>query len=312
MERNINIKNIERRIKEIAKDYESKGFTVSINPKQSELPQFLKGFEPDIIAKNELESVVIEVKTKGNISELKQFETLANTISKKKNWRFELVFTNPIEQTINSGFRNELSVEKQKERITEIKQLVIQNHYDAAFLLGWATLEAAIRMKLNYEKSEALNKPTLSIIKTIYSLGYINQHDYRNLEKLNNQRNYLIHGFDSSIDRKTIEDLLNILTFLIGDSKENIMYEWLEALDLDHYEDIYSLYSAVREKENIGAFTYDENEIIEIGCSYIDESLELSNDIERKQFLDLIEQEYMDDMDPEGWYGFKRAMEKDD
>lgn len=312
MERNINIKNIERRIKEIAKDYESRGFKVSINPKQSELPQFLKGFEPDIIAKNEIESVVIEVKTKGNISELKQFESLANIISQKKNWRFELVFTNPIEQTIHSGFRNELSIEKQKTRITEIKQLMLQHHYDAAFLLGWATLEAAIRMKLNYEKSEALNKPTLSIIKTIYSLGYINQHDYRNLEKLNSQRNYLIHGFDNSIDKKTLDDLLNILTFLIGDSKENVMYEWLEALDLDYYEDIYALYSTVRDKENIGAFTFEETNTIEIGCSYIDEKLELGNDIERKQFLDLIEQEYMDEMDPEGWYGFKRAMEKDD
>lgn len=312
MERNVNIKNIERRIKEIAKDYESRGFKVSINPKQSELPQFLKGFEPDIIAKNDIESVVIEVKTKGNISELKQFESLANTISQKKNWRFELVFTNPIEQTIHSGFKNELSIDKQKTRIIEIKQLMQQNHYDAAFLLGWATLEAAIRMKLNYEKSEALNKPTLSIIKTIYSLGHINQHDYKNLEKLNNQRNYLIHGFDNSIDKKTLDDLLNILTFLIGDSKENVMYEWLEALDLDYYEDIYSLYSTVRDKENIGAFTFEENDTIEISCDYIDEKLELINDLERKQFLDLIEQEYMDEMDPEGWYGFNRAMEKDD
>jgi len=37
-----------------------------------------------------------------------------------------------------------------------------------------------------------------------------------------------------------------------------------------------------------------------------------TNELERKEFLDLIEQEYMDEMDPEGWYGFKRAMEKDD
>ena len=43
MERNINIKNIERRIKEISKDYESRGFHVIINPKQIDLPKFLKG-----------------------------------------------------------------------------------------------------------------------------------------------------------------------------------------------------------------------------------------------------------------------------
>ncbi len=312
MERNINIKNIERRIKEISKDYESRGFHVIINPKQIDLPKFLKGFEPDIIAKNEVESVVIEVKTKGDISQLNKFESLANAISKHKKWRFELVFTNPIEQTIQTGFKNELSVYKQKERIVEIKQLMKLNYYNAAFLLGWATLEGAIRGKLNDEKSESFNKTTLSIIKTIYSLGQINQHDYKNLEKLNNERNYLIHGFDNAIDQKALSDLLNILEFLVGDSMENVMYEWLESLNLDYYEDIYSLYNTVSYKESYGAFSFDQKETIKISCDYSDDKLELNNEIERLQFLELIEQEYMDEMDPEGWYGFKRAMEKND
>ena len=312
MERNINSKNIERRIKEISKDYESRGFNVIINPKQIDLPNFLKGFEPDIIAKNELESVVIEVKTKGDISQLNKFESLANAISKMENWRFELVFTNPIEQTIQSGFKNELSIYKQKERLAEIKQIMELGHYNAAFLLGWATLEGTIRAKLNDEKSESYKKPTLSIIKTIYSLGQINQHDYKNLEKLNNERNYLIHGFDNTVEKKTINELLNILEFLIGDSKENIMYDWLESLDLDYYEDIYSLYCTVNYKDNYGLFTFEENNTIKIGYESLDDKLELNNELERKEFLDLIEQEYMDEMDPEGWYGFKRAMEKDD
>src|SRR5688572_29529149 len=91
-------KNIEKRIKEIAKDYEDKGFSVIIDPKSSQLPQFLKDFQPDIIAKSKKESVVVEVKTtKGQPSDLKQFERLAEVIAKRKKWRFELVFTNPIE-----------------------------------------------------------------------------------------------------------------------------------------------------------------------------------------------------------------------
>jgi Holliday junction resolvase len=313
MEKNINIKNIERRIKEIAKDYEVRGFTVTINPNQGNLPDFLKGFEPDIIATSESESVVIEVKsTKGNVSQLKQFESLAKLISQHKNWRFELVFTNAIEQSIQNKYTNEIPLEKIRSRINEVNLLLIGNHYEAAFLLGWTTLEAAIRLKLDNEKNDSNNKPTLAIIKTIYSLGYINSHDYKKLEALNQKRNLLIHGFDNPIDRNSIDQLINIVTYIIGDSKEVVMNNWLESMDLDEYEDIYALYTTVRYKNNYGAFTYDETDKIAIGCTYIEGKLILENEDEYVQFLNLIEQEYMDDMDAESWYGFKRAMDKDD
>jgi Holliday junction resolvase len=313
MEKNTNLKNIERRIKEIAKDYEVRGFAVTINPNQTNLPDFLKGFEPDIVAISETESVVIEVKsTKGNSSQLKQFESLAQRISEHKNWRFELVFTNPIEQTIQNKFTNELPLEKIRSRISEVTILLISNHYEAAFLLCWTTLEAAIRLKLDSEKNDSNNKPTLAIIKTIYSLGYINSHDYKKLEVLNQKRNLLIHGFDNSIDRNSIEQLINIVTYIIGDSKEVVMNNWLESMDLDEYEDIYELYQTVRYKNDYGSFTFSETDKIIIGCTYIEGKLILEGEDEYQQFLNLIEQEYMDDMDAESWYGFKKAMDKDD
>jgi Holliday junction resolvase len=292
MEKNNIIKNIERRIKEIAKDYESKGYSVIISPNQSQLPDFLKGFEPDLLVQGESESVVIEVKsTKGNTSQLKHYESLAKTIAEHKGWRFELVFTNPIEQTISTNFSIELSLEKIRQRLDEVNSLMISNHYEAAFLLAWTTLEA---------------------IKTVYSLGYVNSHDYKKLERLNQRRNLLIHGFDSPIDKNSIDELLNIVSYVIGDSKEVVMYNFLETLDLEDYEEIYQLHTTVRYKKGYGAFTYTESQGITIGCTYNDEKLFLEGENEERQFLSLIEQEYMDDMDAESWYGFKRAMEKDD
>jgi len=314
MEKNTNSKNIERRIKEIAKEYKTKGFTVSINPGQTKLPKFLQGFELDILAQSEAESVVIEVKsTKGNATQLKQYESLAKIISKHKKWRFELVFTNPIEQSIQNEYSSGLPIEKIRTRIDEVTLLLINNHNEAAFLLGWSALEASIRLKLDSETGDSSNKPTLSIIKTIYSLGHINSHDYKIIEKLNQKRNLIIHGFDSSsIDRSSIDDMLNIIRYLIGDSKEAKMYHWLDLVDLYDYEDIYSLYTTVKYKEDYGSFTYNEIDGIIIGSTHNDEKLNLSGETEIMQFLSLIEQEYMDDMDAESWYGFKKSMEKDD
>lgn len=313
MEKNNIIKNIERRIKEIAKDYESRGYSVIVSPNQSNLPNFLKGYEPDLIAQNELESVVVGVKsTKGNTAQLKQYESLANAISEHKKWRFELVFTNPIEQTLQKSNVTELSLDKIRQRLDEVKSLIDSNHIEAAFLLAWTTLEASIRLKLKNKKSDSTNKPTLAVIKTVFSLGYINSHDYKKLERLNQRRNQLIHGFDIPIDKSSVNDLLNIVTYVIGDSKEVVMYNWLEGLDLEDYEEIYQLHYTVRYKRGYGAFTYLEDNDIIIGCTYIDDKLHLADENEAKQFLSLIEQEYMDDMDAESWYGFKKAMEKDD
>lgn len=313
MEKSNIIKNIERRIKEIAKDYESRGYSVVVSPNQSNLPEFLRGYEPDLIAESESESVVVEVKsTKGNTAQLKQYESLANVISEHKKWRFELVFTNPIEQTVEKANVTELSLDKIRQRLDEVKSLIELNYVEAAFLLAWTALEASFRLKLENKKSDSTNKPTLAVIKTVFSLGYINLHDYKKLERFNQRRNQLIHGFDNPIDKNSVNDLLNIVTYVIGDSKEVVMYNWLESLDLDEFEEVYQLHYTVRYKRDYGAFTYSENNDISIGCTYLDDKLHLADENEAKQFLSLIEQEYMDDMDAESWYGFKKAMEKDD
>lgn len=313
MEKNNILKNIERRIKEIAKDYESRGYAVVIRPGQSELPDFLKGFEPDLIATNDSESVVVEVKsTKGQTSQLRQYESLANKISKNDKWRFELVFTNPLEYTVETRNAVELSLEQIRQRIQDVNTLVRLNHFEAAFLLAWTTLEAAIRHKLENNRTDTHTKPTLAAIKTVFSLGYINSHDYRKLERLNQQRNQIIHGFYNPVAKDTIQDLVDIVTYMTGDSKEVVMYNWLEGLDLDSYEDIYALHYTVRYKTDYDAFTYSvENDIV-IGCTYTDTRLHLADEREAKQFLSLIEQEYMDGMDAESWYSFQRAIDKDD
>jgi hypothetical protein len=178
--------------------------------------------------------------------------------------------------------------------------------------LAWTTLEAALRAKINNTKTDSSTKPTLAIIKTVYSLGYVNSHDYKKLEKLNQRRNLLIHGFDNPIDKNSINELLNIVSYVIGDSKEVVMYNFLEKLDLEDFEEIYQLYTSVRYKKGYGAFTYMESQGVIIGSTYNEEKLFLEGETEERQFLSLIEQEYMDDMDAESWYGLKREMEKDD
>ncbi len=307
------IKIIERKIREIANEYTKKGYDVIIQPSQSQLPNFIKGFEPDIIARHKNENVLIEVKTRQDKSEIQKFESIINEINKRENWRFEVIFTNTKETTLNANKFDTLSNTQIAERINEINKLIQYKSFEAAFLLGWSTLEAVIRQKLNNENKDISDRTTLSVIKTIFSLGLLNQNDYRTLQITNNLRNTLIHGFQQNIDKHNIENILQIINNLTGKNREQELLSWLDSVDLENYEEIYSLYRIAYDKGDMGLFKIEEkNGKYILSASHVDEKLEFKNDEELHEFAKFIEDEYMDDMDPEGWYGFHRAMEKDD
>jgi len=311
MEANINIKNIERRIKELAKDYGNKGYSVIINPDRSMLPDFLQGFEPDLLVKNNQESVVIEVKSREDIKDLNRYERFAADLSERKAWRFELVFTNTQIPFIDKSSNVALDKEAIKLRLAQIDQLSRKGILEAAFLLCWATIEGAMRLKLQDKKTNLLNKPTSYVFKTVYSYGLINQHDYKILKRLFSSRNNLIHGFNQDINKVDLNDLCRITQYLIGEGKEFEIQEWLENLDLGNYDDIHSLYLTVYEKNDYGSFSYKEtNGKIVIRADGFDEKLTLDSDHQRQMFAELIEEEYMDGMSPEGWYTYHKSMEK--
>lgn len=307
------LKNIERKIREIANEYTKKGYDVLIHPSKSQLPNFIKGFEPDIFAKNENDNVLIEVKTRQDKSEIQKFESIINEINKRENWRFEVIFTNTKETSLNTNRLDTLSTKLITERINEINKLIQYNSFEAAFLLSWSTLEAVLRQKLNIENKDFSDKTTLSVIKTIFSLGLLNQSDYKTLQITNSIRNTLIHGFQQSVDKSSIENILQIINNLTGKNREQELLSWLDSVDLENYEEIYCLYRIAYDKGDMGLFKIEEkNGNYILSASHVDQVLEFQNDEELHEFAKFIEEEYMEDMDPEGWYGFHRAIEKDD
>jgi len=147
----------------------------------------------------------------------------------------------------------------------------------------------------------------------MFSLGLLNQHDYKLLQQFNHNRNYLIHGFNQPIDKKIILDILQLINNLSGKNRKSELLDWLNSIDLEGYEEIYGLYRAVLDKEDYGLFEVtEEDDKITVKARHVDETLEFDNDDDLKKFADLIEEEYMDEMGAEGWYAFHRAMEKGD
>lgn len=311
-----NIQGIQRRIKEIAKDYESKGYIVTLEPNNSSLPDFLKGFNVDLLATSNDDNVVVEVKSSDSNMNYDQLEKLANIVKGKNNWRFELVFTNPKNQTYNDKL-TVINAEDIHIRINEIQNLIKYNSVDSAFLLGWATLEASMRLKLDsLSKDDLLQKPSLYLLKSLFSYGVINQIQLKKLEILNENRNQIIHGFESEISTADIFEIINFINLFTKKGNYSDLYDWLSAQDLDNYEEVYCLYRSIAEVDEYGLFSaYKKGDSIFVRSDLMfdeSEELELKNDNQVKEILKLIEDNYMEGMDAEGYYGFHRAMEKDD
>jgi Holliday junction resolvase RusA-like endonuclease len=56
------------RLERIASDYLTQGYEVKVRPRPSDLPEFLAGFKPDLIVSGKGESIVVEVKTRGELA----------------------------------------------------------------------------------------------------------------------------------------------------------------------------------------------------------------------------------------------------
>ena len=196
------------KIHQIANEYKNKGYTVYTSPDlNSKLPSFLNNYQPDIYAFNDKENVIIEIKSKGSKFN-SDFKKISESIDKKPNWRMEVIFTNPKDKNILVPKNPLLNEEEIQKRTDEVRFLINSNYLEAGFLLGWTILEAKIRIISKNEQLEE-NKPILSLIKTLYSLGIIDEKDYKTLVNLFKIRNEIVHGFDSKIDEKVINDMMD-------------------------------------------------------------------------------------------------------
>jgi Holliday junction resolvase len=88
---------VERKmIRDVARRYKRKGFTVSAAHGQFSRPTQIAGIQPDVIAKKGKNTIIIGVKSKESLGKstraLKQLATYAKG---KRNVRFDLVVANP-------------------------------------------------------------------------------------------------------------------------------------------------------------------------------------------------------------------------
>src|SRR5438105_13047214 len=82
------------KVAQLASEYRDRGYNVRIQPTSPDLPSFLAGFAPDILATSDHDNVVVEVRSARNF-DAEQIQQLAEVLQSQPSWKFEVVLVNP-------------------------------------------------------------------------------------------------------------------------------------------------------------------------------------------------------------------------
>lgn len=182
------------RITDIANEYRRKGYKVKVCPSRDDLPSFLFDYRPDIIAEGERESVVIEVKSRQDLSNNDQIYRMAKIVGVQPGWRFELVMTNPKGSTLISSESRLPTIEELSTRLTKAKRLAGHGDLEAATSTAWSAAEGLLRLIGKAENIVLDREPSSYVTKKLYSLGLIDNSSYQELSKVYKIRNSVVHG----------------------------------------------------------------------------------------------------------------------
>ena len=204
-------------IAKVAEDYRRRGYDVEVQPRGRTLPEFLGGFQPDLIARSAAESVVVEVKVGTRTSVAERLRDIAKRVNSQPGWRFSLVFVSPDEpDEVSEAQSAPLSL--LQERVQNAEALLQADQREAAFLLLWSAVEGALRLLGDRAQLPLASLPPSTLIRELYSAGEISREQFELLMRLLPMRNRLVHGFGSQ-EEVDVAQLRLLVQALLDEAK---------------------------------------------------------------------------------------------
>ena len=193
----------------VADRYRRKGYEVYVDPPASILPEFTAGYRPDILALSGNDRILIELKTARTGPTDPRLKGLADVLRRPEaeGWRMEVYYTSP-----SSGSRvGPIDKQSIQSILAQSHSVAKNGHLEAALLLAWAGLEAAVRHK--FLRDEPMGTGAMGprqIVAQLESLGAIDASTAQSFRYLGDMRNAVAHGAaaHTELSREKIFDLL--------------------------------------------------------------------------------------------------------
>jgi uncharacterized protein YutE (UPF0331/DUF86 family) len=196
-----------QKLQEIAAEYAARGYEVLVEPSPEQLPEFLAGFRPDLVARGPNDSVVVEVKVGTQTAASERFRELAETIQRQPGWRFSLVVIDPRSDEVAPPTQQLLDRQEIVDRLGRANELLKTGATDAAFLLMWVSVEALLRHIATREGLPLERVPSSSLMKELFSLGILSRSELEVAQRAFSVRNALVHGFATTRLDETSREL---------------------------------------------------------------------------------------------------------
>lgn len=181
-------------IQSLASRYRREGYEVVVEPREFELPEALRAFRPDLLARRGDEVVVAEVKTRRPKGDAwHKVERLAEAARLLPHTRFDLVVLDDAMDGPEAAGR-EWSAEEAARALTEAGELIDRCAMAPAILLLFSALEAQLRAKADDEGIKVPARGVGPLISALTSEGVLSRKDYRTLMDGLAARNAVAHG----------------------------------------------------------------------------------------------------------------------
>jgi REase_AHJR-like len=188
-----------RRLDSVASEYQERGYEVKVRPAAADLPDFMVGFEPDLIARGNGESVVVEVKARNEFENNREVAAIEALVRNRPGWRFELIIDG-----LDSDEGSLLGPHQIETSLEEANELQMRGHVVAGLLLLWSATEGILRLLAEREKVELESPAPEYMTKRLYTLGLLGRDQYRILDEAVRLRNQAAHGFQVSATQQDL------------------------------------------------------------------------------------------------------------
>lgn len=206
-----------RLVQQVADEYRGKGYDVVLEPGADQLPTVLAPYRPDIIARRDDETIVIEVKSRHSLRRPPQLEALAKAVRELPGWRFELIVAKPdiafpLPETTEPWDEHQVG-----DALDEAGQLLRTGHPAAALLLAWAATEAALRLLASKEGLRIDGWEANALLNNLTTSGVLTRGRFKTLRDALEVRNAVAHGLmPPKLEPSKVQKLIQMTADLLG------------------------------------------------------------------------------------------------
>jgi hypothetical protein len=185
-----------KRLYEVAQEYRAKGYRVTVGPSQHELPEFLRGFEPDLIVTSDEDRAVVEVKPRRALIGSPAFSRMAAAVEQQPGWRFELDLV-PSDADLEQRLPDSTDVARVRSLLAQANAL---RESGIAIVPAVAAVENAMMIALDREGLDLPSPYPSAAMKTLFAYGLLSREAYDSLDAAMRIRDDVAHGRRTDVD----------------------------------------------------------------------------------------------------------------